>query len=145
MLPIKSNLIPTVSRFLEDDWKNLFEWNPEKNLTRLFSPPTNIVEFSEYFEVDIAIPGFKKECFKIEIKNQTLILTAEKANEDSSETISYIRKEFEYQKFTKLIDLNSSIMDEANISAQYIDGVLKIHIPKKEEAKSKPAKTIEIS
>lgn len=147
MFPVKSNLLPTVSRFFDDDWNSLFDWS-NRNFSSVQStlPSVNIVESAEEFIVEMAAPGMKKEDFHIELNNNVLSISCESKNEKKEkEDENYYRREFSYQNFQRTFNLNHRVVDDARINAIYKDGILKLSLPKKEEAKTKPARQIKIS
>jgi HSP20 family protein len=146
MLPVTKNLLPTVSRFFDDDWNSLFDWS-NRNYTGLSStmPSVNIMETNDDFIVEVAAPGMKKEDFKIELNNNVLTIVSEtKSESEEKSDDNYTRKEFSYSSFKRSFNLNNRIVDDGKIEATYIDGILKLTLPKKEEAKEKPARFIEI-
>lgn len=109
----------------------------------LSNPKVNILESDEAYILDMAVPGFKKNDFIIGLENEELSIAAEiKVEEDKKE--NYSRKEFAYASFKRTFLLPETVDDTA-INASYTDGILTVSIPKKEEAKPKPARTIEIS
>lgn len=130
------------NRFFEND---LFDWS-----TRNFSdtnttlPSVNIREDENGFEVDMAAPGFEKKDFKIELLNNLLTISSEKKVEtETKEGQQFTRQEFSYQSFNRSFTLPNTVEGE-KIQAKYENGILKVAIPKKEEAKPKPVKQIEI-
>ncbi|MDX1684291.1 MAG: Hsp20 family protein [Saprospiraceae bacterium] len=147
MLPVKSSLLPTVSRFLEDDWNKLFDWsNRNFSATETTLPSVNIRENADAFMVEMAAPGMKKDDFHIELDNNVLTISSEISHEEEDEENGrYTRREYSYQSFQRSFNLNDQIVDDAGIKAEYKDGILRVHLPKKEEAKKKPAKKIRIS
>uniref|UniRef100_UPI0004786942 Hsp20/alpha crystallin family protein n=1 Tax=Algoriphagus vanfongensis TaxID=426371 RepID=UPI0004786942 len=95
--------------------------------------------------VEMAVPGMKKEDFKVEIDNGSLIIQAEKNFEQEHESNeNCIRREFSYSAFRRSFDLPNTVESE-KIEASYLDGILKLIIPKREEARQKPVRTIQIS
>lgn len=138
-----SDQFPSVfNRFFEND---LFDWS-----TRNFSdtnttlPSVNIKEDINGFEVDMAAPGFEKNDFKIELLNNLLTISSEKKVEtETKEGQQFTRQEFSYQSFSRSFTLPNTVEGE-KIMAKYENGILKVVIPKKEEAKPKPVKKIEI-
>ncbi len=146
MLPVKRTLLPNVSRFLDDTWTNLFDWSDSDYLgVNMTMPSVNIKETSDEFLVEMAAPGMKKNDFHIELDNNILTIRSEmKKEEEVKEGERYTRKEFSYQSFQRSFNLNKDIVDDAKINATYADGILSIHLPKKEEAKEKPARQIKI-
>lgn len=93
----------------------------------------------------MAVPGMKKEDFKVEIDNNMLIISSEKEEqkEETRKKDNYIRKEFNYQSFFRSFSLPEYI-DENKVEASYKDGILHVTIAKKEGAKKKANKTIVI-
>ena len=146
MLPVKTSLLPTVSRFLEDDWNSLFDWtNRNFALHQSTLPSVNIQENADNFVVEMAAPGMKKEDFIVELHNNVLTIKNEVKNEKKEEDANFTRKEFSYQSFQRSFNLNNNVVDDSNIQAKYQDGILRLTIPKKEEAKEKPSRLIQIS
>jgi HSP20 family protein len=109
-------------------------------------PAVNIKETDNSYEVEMAAPGMKKEDFKIELDNNTLTISSEKSEEshegDGKER--YSRREFSYQAFQRSFTLPKEVVDEDKIEAHYKEGVLQLTIPKKEKAKQKQPRKIEI-
>ena len=94
----------------------------------------------------MAAPGMGKNDFKVELNGNTLIISSEKNQEEElKEGERYSRKEFSYQSFTRLFTLPKEVVDDEKIEARYEHGVLKLLIPKKEEAKYKGPRVIQIS
>ena len=104
----------------------------------------NVKEGEDGYEVDMAAPGLGKKDFKIELNHGILTISSEKKNENETKKgQQFTRREFSYQSFSRSFNLPHTV-DSEKISAKYDNGILKVTIPKKEEAKPKPAKTIEI-
>jgi HSP20 family protein len=102
------------------------------------------VESTENYTVEVAAPGLKKENFQINLNNNLLTIASkyEKSNEESKG--KYARKEFGYTSFQRSFTLPNTI-DSSRIEASYKDGILYVYLPKREEAKEKPARQINIS
>jgi HSP20 family protein len=113
-------------------------------MTNSTVPAVNIKETKDDFVVEVAAPGMKKDDFKIELDNNLLMISSEKEEEhEEKQDGEYTRKEFMYQSFRRSFTVPKTIED-GKIDATYKDGVLSIHLPKKEEAKQKPKKTIPV-
>ena len=111
-----------------------------------FVPAVNVSENENEYNVELSAPGFKKEDFKVELDNKTLTISAEhrEEKEEGKTSKTFRRKEFNYGSFRRIFTLPETVNEE-NIDAKYEDGILKLALPKKEEAKAKPAKEIKIS
>jgi HSP20 family protein len=111
----------------------------------LSTPSVNIVENEDHFSLQLAAPGLTKQDFNIQIENDRLVISAEKKSEREETEGRYTRREFSYGSFMRSFQLDDNI-NRDGIAAAYEDGVLKLTLPKKEEAARKSAsKTIEIS
>ena len=94
----------------------------------------------------MAAPGMSKEDFRVELDGNTLTISSEKQDQKQEEEGQrYTRREFSYQSFQRTFQLQKEVMDTDRIVARYENGVLHLEIPKKEEAKQKPPKMIQIS
>jgi len=105
----------------------------------------NVKESIDGFEVEMAAPGLTKNDFKIELDHDVLTISSEKqAENETNNDKQFTRREFSYQSFTRSFTLPNSASSE-NIGAKYENGVLRVIIPKKEEAKPKPIRQISIN
>lgn len=112
--------------------------------TGMTLPAVNIKEDSDNFFLEIAVPGMKKEDFNIDVDNKILSISSEESNDSQETKENYTRREFGYSSFKRTFTLPDSV-DSDNIKATYTNGILSIYLPKREEAKEKPAKRIKIS
>jgi len=108
-------------------------------------PSVNIIENKDDYTIEVAAPGLKKEDFKIKVDKDQLIIQAhvEKEDEEASNKKSYRRREFNFSSFKRSFHLSDKI-DSDKISADYNAGILSLKIEKREEAKEKAPRTIEI-
>ncbi len=139
-----SDRIPTLfDRFFEND---LFDWsNRHFSTTDTTLPSVNIKESPDEFEVELAAPGFLKTDFNIELNHDLLTISSEKKVEkETKQDQQFARREFSYQSFSRSFTLPNTV-DNDKIKAKYDNGILRISIPKKEEAKPKPARNIAIA
>jgi len=139
-----SNQFPSLfDRFFEND---LFDWsNRNYSTTNTTLPAVNIKESTDGFEVEMAAPGFTKNDFKIELNHDLLTISSEKkVNNEIKDGQQFSKREFSYQSFSRSFTLPNSA-DSEKIGAKYDNGILRVAIPKKEEAKPKPPKQIAIS
>jgi HSP20 family protein len=139
-----TNQIPSLfDRFFDGD---MFDWsNRNFSNTNTTIPSVNIKENADAFMVEVAAPGFEKGDFKIELNLNTLSISSEKKVENETrEGEVFTKREFSYQSFSRSFTL-PQIADGDRIEANYQNGILTVLIPKREEAKPKPARMIEIN
>ncbi|MGV0940117.1 MULTISPECIES: Hsp20/alpha crystallin family protein [Empedobacter] len=107
-------------------------------------PAVNIKENEDSFEILLAAPGLNKEDFSIEIDENILKISSEfKQNEEVKEE-KFSRKEFNFSSFKRAFTLPETI-NEDKIEASYVNGILQLVLPKKEEALPKEKRSIQIS
>ncbi|AWH86975.1 molecular chaperone Hsp20 [Flavobacterium album] len=108
-------------------------------------PPVNIRETEQSFSVELMAPGLKKEDFNIELDNELLTISSEVKTENTTEENGkFTRREFSFSSFKRSFTLPETVKED-EINAAYEDGILKITLPKKEEALPKAKRLIEIS
>ena len=137
------NQLPSLfDRFFNNELEG---WNRNNfSDTNTTLPSVNIKENVDAFKVEVAAPGFEKSDFNIELNNDVLTISSEKQiNNEVKEDERVTKQEFSYQSFSRSFTLPELVEDD-KITAQYEKGILSITIPKKEEAKPKPIKQIEI-
>lgn len=138
-----NNEIPSlISNLLNGDIENFGLTNYSDTNTTI--PAVNIKESTEGFEVEVAAPGFKKSDFDIELDGDVLTISSEKKVENEvKEDEKFTKREFSYQSFTRSFTL-PEVVESEKITAKYDNGILRISIPKKEEAKPRPARQIAV-
>jgi HSP20 family protein len=133
---------------LFDDFfsRGLWNWGTSNNSsTNTTIPAVNVKETAENFEVEMAAPGMRKEDFKVELDGNHLTISSEMRRENEvNDGERYTRREFSYQSFQRSFTLPKNVVDVDQINAKYENGVLHLLIPKREEAKQKPPRMIEI-
>ena len=112
--------------------------------TGISVPAVNIVEGKDDFRIELAAPGLDKKDFQIDVQNNMLIISSERQMEEEKKDEKFMRREFSYSSFRRSFSLPQSV-DNEKISASHKDGVLTIIIPKREEAREKPARKISIN
>jgi HSP20 family protein len=122
-------------------WSNLFDngWN----VPALNAPAVNIVDQPTEYLLTMAAPGMKKEDFKIDVDGNMLTISSEKEENKEDKNKKFTRKEYSYSSFSRCFSLPEEIKQE-DINAKYEDGVLKISLPRKEEAKKAASKKIAV-
>ena len=105
----------------------------DRMVTRV--PAVNISESADNYHIELAAPGLKKQDFKINIDNNVLNISVEQQTENTDNNRKYTKREYSYNSFVRAFTL-PDLADHNHIEASYDDGVLKIDVAKKEEAKS---------
>ena len=122
----------TIGGLMEDVLQN--GWNRVSEEVSAYNAPVNILETDNSYELHLVAPGLKKEDFKINLDKNVLSVSAEKKVENAVEGKRYSKREYSYNSFVRSFTLPETA-DAANIEAEYTDGVLKLNVAKKEEAK----------
>lgn len=100
-------------------------------------PAVNIVETNDDYQLELNVPGRKKDDFKITVDKNILTVSFEKKEEEKDESKKVIKKEFVMQSFKRSFTLDEKINAD-EINAKYEDGLLLLTLPKKEEVKVLP-------
>ncbi len=98
---------------------------------------TDVQEHDDYYEVDIDLPGFRKEELSLELKDGYLIISAAKGldrDEKEKETGRFVRRERYAGSMSRSFYVGDDVKQE-DIRARYESGVLKLSIPKVEAKK----------
>lgn len=127
--------------FLNRDLPGVFSQNFN---TGMSLPMVNIKETPDSYYVEMAVPGMKKSDFQIDLDNQILSISTEMERGDESKDVQFTRREFGYSSFKRSFSLPQTVED-TKIKADYKEGILSIQLPKKEEARQKPARSIRIN
>lgn len=133
----------TLTHVLDD----VFNTNFSELLNTDFSthrPSVNIFEEDDAFGIELAVPGLKKEDFQIKVEKDQLIISATKSELEDQKKTKYKRREFNFSSFKRSFHLSDQINTD-KIDAKYENGVLRIVLDKKEEAKEKEPRSIVIS
>src|SRR6185312_3102105 len=134
----------TTLRFNQPTLKNLDSFldsllndAPSANDYRMNFPAVNIIETNDDYQLELNVPGRKKEDFKITIDKNILTVSFEKKEEEKDESKKVIKREFITQSFKRSFTLDEKINAD-EINAKYEDGLLLLALPKKEEVKVLP-------
>ena len=129
-------------RTLQEEVNRLFS----TNLTRAFgdegigrgawAPSVDIYENKDQIVLEAELPGMKQEDFDLSIENNVITLRGERRFEKTDETDNYHRVERSYGSFTRSFTLPPTVSGEG-AKAEYNNGVLRVTLPKREEAKSR--------
>ncbi len=135
---------PNLSSWIQDwfgrDLNTLLDTNFNSGMSL---PAVNIRETNEAYLVEMAVPGMKRSDFTIDVDHDVLTISSSVEEHGNTDEGAYTRREFGYSSFKRSFTLPESV-DDSGIRANYKDGLLKIHLPKKEEARPKPMRSIKV-
>src|SRR5262249_28349714 len=133
---------------LQDRMNRLFDdagrtWRTdEPAATTTWSPSVDIFETEADIVVKAELPGMDRKDITLHLENNVLTLKGERKFEKETKDENYHRIERSYGNFSRAFSIPATV-DEEGIRADYKDGVLKISLPKKEQAKPKQIKIAE--
>jgi HSP20 family protein len=104
--------------------------------------PVNIIEQESGFEVEVVAPGFEKDQFEISLDKNVLTVSANLKSENEAKTGKHLKREYGFQSFKRSFSVGEHI-DTEHINAQYVNGILRLNLPKRVEVKE-PVKQINI-
>lgn len=109
---------------------------PTSATTSTWYPPVDILESGDAYLIRAEIPGMKKEDINLDFRDGAVTLSGERKYDEPAAGVEYHRTERLAGKFFRSFQLPQTIKQE-DIRATYRDGILEIHIPKADEAKSR--------
>ncbi len=132
MLMVRRNTQPTVadlfSNFFDNDLIDRFDRSLK------VSPKTNIHENEKSYQIELMVPGFKKDDFSINIENDVMTISAHKEEKnEEKEGKKVVFSEYKVEDFERSFSLSKDV-DSNSIDASYDNGILHLDIPKKKEA-----------
>ncbi len=101
-----------------------------------WTPSCDIFETDNEIVVKAELPGVKKEDVKVGIEDGVLSINGERKFEEETKKENYLRVERSYGAFMRSFTLPTRI-DSSKVTAEFKDGLLKVMLPKREEAKPK--------
>ena len=145
-------LMPSIfgENLFDDDWfdfdrdfwgrKNPLYGKNAKNIMK-----TDIREHDTGYELDVDLPGFKKDEINIELENGYLTISAAKGldKDEQDKKGKYIRKERYVGAMQRSFYVGDAVTEE-DVKAKFEDGILKLSIPKKDAKEVETKKTIAI-
>lgn len=114
-----------------------------RNQSKALYVPVNITEEKDSFVLEVVAPGFEKQDFKVNLEDNILTIAAEVKKQEAANTVKQIRNEFRFSDFKRSFTIDEKI-DATSINASYVNGVLRLNLPKKKEVKE-AAKEITIN
>lgn len=134
--------MPSVLDDFFNPWNEWFDNAGFLNKT-LKMPAVNITETKDEYQVSLAAPGLKKEDFKIDVEGNMLSISCEKEENKEEKEKKFTRREYSYRSFSRSFQLPEEVNLE-KIDARYVDGVLQIILPRREEARKNGSRMISV-
>jgi HSP20 family protein len=128
-----STLRERINQLFDFTFPSEWETGGEPTL-RGWRPTVDIYEKDDKTVVHAELPGVKKEDISIDVRGNVLTLKGQRSAEEEINEENYYRKEGSYGSFQRSFTLPETLKPE-QVKADFKDGVLKIEIPKPEEAK----------
>lgn len=132
---LQSEMSRLMNGMLEGNGRQSQNWVPALDV---WETPTEVV-----YAFDL--PGIREEQITIEVKDETLTISADREKTEETSENGFYRFERRYGTFARAVGLPQGV-DQDNISARYENGVLEVRVPKPEEQKPKKielAKTLD--
>ena len=123
---LQSEMSRLMNGMLEDNGRQSQNWVPSLDV---WETPTEVV-----YAFDL--PGIREEQITIEVKDETLTISADREKTEETSENGFYRFERRYGTFARAVGLPQGV-DQDNISARYENGVLEVRVPKPEEQKPK--------
>ena len=141
-------MMPSIfgENLFNDDWMDFSFPDVDKELYGKHAKnmmKTDIREHEKGYEVDIDLPGFKKDEIEAKLENGYLTISAAKGLDKEEKDGKYIRKERYSGAMSRSFYVGDELKQE-DIKAKYEDGILKLSVPKKEQKKVETTKHIAI-
>lgn len=115
-----------MNRFFDDEFWGL-------NSVNRYQVPVNIRETEKGYSLELAAPGLKKQDFQLSLAADMLTVSYKHSEENKNEKTGWIAREYKTNEFSRSFTFDDSI-DSTKIVARYEDGLLKLDLPKKENA-----------
>jgi HSP20 family protein len=138
-----SDFFPAVPSLIDEFFNR--NWLDSTLGTGRTVPAANISENDEEILIELAAPGMRRDDFKIEVDNAQLTISCERDESSEHQRGRSTRREFSYQSFERTFALPSAEVKRDKIQAKYVDGILRVSVPKTEEAKKKAARQIQVA
>jgi HSP20 family protein len=134
---------PSIFHDFFKPWDKWFDTNGGSLARMLTVPAVNITEKQDHFEISLGVPGMKKDDFSIDVEGNMLTISAEAEEQKEKKEERHTRREFNYTSFSRTFTLPEGVVRD-KIDASYENGMLKLVIPKTEEARKPASKHIPV-
>lgn len=106
----------------------------QKDYTNLLKPAIELQDHTEYFLLRVALPGVDGKDVDVQVTKDAVAISGETKSQHQEQQNNYIRSEFHYGKFQRVISLPTNILNE-QVEAKFDQGILTLTLPKQEAQK----------
>lgn len=131
--PYRKNNAAAYNPFREmEDFERRFFEEPFFGSGDLAEFKTDITDEGDYYALEADLPGFEKKDIHIDLADNTLTIRAERhsQHEEKDKKNHYVRSERSFGQYSRQFDVTG--VDTDKIKAKYENGVLQLHLPKKQ-------------
>ncbi|HLX65765.1 MAG TPA: Hsp20/alpha crystallin family protein [Puia sp.] len=140
---MRRETLPSIFHDFFKPWDRWFDTNGGSTPNMMTVPAVNIVEKQDHYEISLAAPGMKKDDFNIDVEGNLLTISAEKEEKREDKDDRHTRQEFNYTSFSRAFTMPDGVVRD-KIDASYENGLLRLMLPKTEEAKKTASKHIAV-
>ncbi len=133
LLTRQSSLLPSIFDDLDNPWTDLVS-NFRIGSNNFSVPAVNITSQNGDYLISMAVPGMKKDDFKIDYNDNLLTISCSKEDSIEDKNARYTRKEYNYTSFSRSFTIPNEVNSD-KIDAHYENGLLSIKLPAREEFK----------
>ena len=133
----QANLMPTIFDDLVNPWTDLVS-NFRLSTSNFSVPAVNITTQNGDYTITMAVPGMKKDDFKIDFDDNLLTISCSKEESKEDKNSRFTRKEYNYSSFSRTFTIPNEVNAD-KIDAHYENGLLSIKLPSREEFKKQSA------
>jgi HSP20 family protein len=109
------------------------------NSEAAWMPALELVDAGDNFVLKAQLPGIDPKDIDVQVTREAISISGERRYENTDEKSGYIRSEFRYGKFHRVLPLPAHIQNDS-VQAEYKDGILMLTLPKVTEARNKVVK-----
>jgi HSP20 family protein len=123
-----------IERWFEEEWP---EWEWVDRFPKIRTPRMDIYEEGENIVAEVELPGIDPKNIEVEVKDNVLRIEAKEEEKKEVKEKGYFKREIGRKYFKRQVLLPAEVQGD-KAEAEYVDGILKVRIPKtkpKEEKK----------
>ena len=109
------------------------------NSEAVWRPALELVDAGDNFVLKAQLPGIDPKDIDVQVTREAISISGERRYENTEEKSGYVRSEFRYGKFHRVLPLPAHIQNDS-VQAEYKDGILMLTLPKVTEARNKVVK-----